>query len=45
MVQEKPSIGQGERHHPAGVAGARIEERRVVEHAPPSARLAGGCLP
>ena len=45
MVQEKPTIGESARHHPAGVAGVRIEERRVVENEPPNARLAGRCLP
>ena len=45
MVQEKLTIGKGADHHSAEVAGVRIEERRVVEDAPPSARLAGRYLP
>jgi hypothetical protein len=44
MAQEKPTIDQGAHHRPTEVAGVRIEERRVVEDAPPSARLAGRFL-
>ncbi len=39
MVQEKLTIGGGD--YPTEVAGVRIEERRVVEDAPPSARVSG----
>ena len=44
MVQVKPTIDEGT-HHPIEVAGVRVEERRVVEDAPPSAQLAGRRLP
>lgn len=44
MVQERLTIGKGANHRPTEVADVRIEERRVVEDAPPSARLAGRCL-
>ena len=40
MAQEKFTIGRGA-HYPTEVAGVRIEERRVVEEAPPSARVSG----
>ena len=44
MVQERLTIGKGAGHRPTEVAGVRIEERRVVEDAPPNARLAGRFL-
>ncbi len=44
MVQGRLTSGKGVDHRPTEVACVRIEERHVVEDAPPSARLTGRFL-